>query len=63
MATKTKLIPTVKTVPDDRRWQAHDAMRTLASAEQIKKDPKLMSDVNVLLDDLKKASRGSIKRG
>lgn len=38
----------------DRRYEIEDAMRTLARAEQIRKDAKLMQDVRVLANDLKK---------
>lgn len=30
---------------DDKRWKTEDAMRTLMRAEELKKDKKLMSDV------------------
>jgi hypothetical protein len=30
---------------DEKRWRAEDAMRTLMRAEELKKDKKLMSDV------------------
>jgi hypothetical protein len=30
---------------DDRKWKAEDALRTLMRAEELKKDKKLMSDV------------------
>jgi hypothetical protein len=38
----------------ERRWEVESAMQTLARAEQIRKDPKLMSDVRQLANDLKK---------
>jgi hypothetical protein len=38
----------------DRRYEVEDAMRTLARAEQIRRDAKLMADVRVLATDLKK---------
>ena len=44
---------------EQRQYTVHDAVRTLARAEQIKKDPKLMADVGVLVGDLKKATRGA----
>jgi hypothetical protein len=38
----------------ERRWEVESAMQTLARAEQIRKDPKLMADVRTLANDLKK---------
>jgi hypothetical protein len=29
----------------ERKWRAEDALRTLAEAERVKKDPALMGDV------------------
>lgn len=29
----------------ERKWRAEDALRTLTEAERVKKDPKLMADV------------------
>lgn len=29
----------------ERKWRAEDALRTLADAEKVKRDPKLMADV------------------
>lgn len=40
--------PSTKPSPmasDDNRWKVEDAMRTLMRAEELKKDKKLMSDV------------------
>lgn len=50
-------------VKPDRRWEIDEAMRTLARAEQIKRDPKLMADVRTLASDLKRiAGREPPKR-
>lgn len=50
-------------VKPDRRYEVEDALRTLARAEQIKRDDKLMADVRVLTKDLKRvAGREPAKR-
>lgn len=67
MATKKATPKKIKGAPttqqqmldEQRQYTVHDAVRTLARAEQIKKDPKLMADVGVLVGDLKKATRGA----
>ncbi len=47
MAAKApvKAPTTAPAMPDDRRYRAEDAVRTLTRAEEIKRDPKLMADV------------------
>lgn len=37
--------PSTSMDADDRRWKTEDAMRTLMRAEELKKDKRLMSDV------------------
>lgn len=37
--------PSASLGADDRRWKTEDAMRTLMRAEELKKDKRLMSDV------------------
>lgn len=34
--------------PEDKKWQTEDDLRTLARAEEIKKDPKRMAAVKDL---------------
>ncbi|HVX57594.1 MAG TPA: hypothetical protein VHA37_07740 [Candidatus Saccharimonadales bacterium] len=36
----------------EQSWKVRDAMDTLARAEQIRKDPRLMQDVRTLAKDL-----------
>ncbi len=33
---------------DERKWRAEDALRTLTRAQEVQKDPRLMSDVKRL---------------
>lgn len=47
---------TVAPMAPDRHYQVQDALHTLARAEQIRKDPKLMQDVRTLAADVKKAA-------
>jgi hypothetical protein len=61
MANK-KAPPTVKAIPPERQYDAHNALRTLAQAEQIKNDPKLMADVGALMGALKTATRGKVPK-
>ena len=37
--------PSASINADERRWKTEDAMRTLMRAEELKKDKRLMSDV------------------
>lgn len=37
--------PSGAMIGEDNRWKVEDAMRTLMRAEELKKDKKLMSDV------------------
>ena len=43
---------------EERRWQVEDALRTLQRADQIRKDPKLMSDVKTSISNLQKMAFG-----
>lgn len=46
-STKDAPVPSTSKamLADDKRWKTEDAMRTLMRAEELKKDKKLMSDV------------------
>lgn len=53
------------TAPKDpmRKYEVQEALHTLARAQQIKSDPKLMNDVRALTNDLKAAvGRGPVKK-
>ncbi len=55
-----KLVRATTSAPE-RRYEIEDAMRTLARAEQIRKDAKLMNDVRTLATDLKKVVQRGAK--
>jgi hypothetical protein len=37
--------PVVESSDNERKWRAEDGLRTLAEAEKVKRDPKLMADI------------------
>lgn len=43
MATKKASAPAAVGVYDDAKWRAEDDMRTLARAEEVKRDPKRLA--------------------
>ncbi len=49
--------PTASAMTDEMRYKAQDAMRTIARAEDHKRDPELMGHVRTLADDVRRATR------
>jgi hypothetical protein len=56
MANATMPQTSAREQAERRRWEVEDAMRTLARAEQVKRDAKLMADVRTLAADLKRVA-------